>query len=73
VPGIYKYFDVPDIAGLIAPRPLLIEMGVQDTGFFIEEQLMAYDKAHLRRRWRWRGPVVGHASRGACVCQQQGA
>lgn len=47
VPGVYKYFDVPDIAGLIAPRPLLIEMGVQDSGFFIEEQLAAYD--HLKR------------------------
>jgi hypothetical protein len=47
VPFIYKYFDVPDIAGLIAPRPLLIEMGVQDSGFFIEEQLMAY--RHLER------------------------
>lgn len=47
VPGIYKWFDVPDIAGLIAPRPLLIEMGVQDSGFFIEEQLMAF--AHLKR------------------------
>jgi len=47
VPNIYKYFDVPDIAGLIAPRPLLIEAGVQDSGFFIEEQLAAFD--HLQR------------------------
>lgn len=46
-PNVYKHFDVPDIAGLIAPRPLLIEMGVQDSGFFIEEQLAAYD--HLKR------------------------
>jgi hypothetical protein len=42
VPGIYKYFDVHDIAGLIAPRPLLIEMGVQDTCFFIEDQLKGF-------------------------------
>ena len=47
IPGVYRFFDVPDIAGLIAPRPLLIEMGVQDSGFFIEEQLMAFD--HLKR------------------------
>jgi len=42
VPNIYKWLDVPDIAGLIAPRPLLIEMGVHDTGFFIQEQLEAF-------------------------------
>ncbi|NPV48466.1 MAG: prolyl oligopeptidase family serine peptidase [Armatimonadetes bacterium] len=44
VPGIYKYFDVHDIAGLIAPRPLLIEMGVHDTCFFIEDQLASWER-----------------------------
>jgi len=43
VPQIYKYFDVPDIAGLIAPRPLLIEMGVYDTCFLIEDQLAGFE------------------------------
>ncbi|MCE5237973.1 alpha/beta hydrolase family protein [bacterium] len=43
VPQIYKYFDVHDIAGLIAPRPLLIEMGVYDTCFFIEDQLAGFE------------------------------
>jgi len=43
VPQIYKYFDVHDIAGLIAPRPLLIEMGVYDTCFFIEDQLKGFE------------------------------
>ncbi|MEN6304393.1 MAG: hypothetical protein ABFD96_16790 [Armatimonadia bacterium] len=38
---------MPDIAGLIAPRPLLIEAGVQGSGFFIEEQSAAFD--HLQR------------------------
>jgi hypothetical protein len=47
VPGIDKWMDAPDIAGLIAPRPLLIEAGVHDSGFFTEEQLMAFD--HLQR------------------------
>lgn len=42
VPDILKYLDIPDIAGLIAPRPLLIEMGVQDLTFPIEEQLAGF-------------------------------
>ena len=33
MPEIYKYFDTFDIAGLIAPRPLLMEIGKQDTCF----------------------------------------
>ena len=39
VPDIFKYFDTHDIAGLIAPRPLLIEAGIHDTCFPIEDQL----------------------------------
>jgi hypothetical protein len=53
VPGIYKYFDVPDIAGLIAPRPLLIEMGVYDTCFVIEDQLAGF--AALQKIYRAAG------------------
>ena len=33
VPGIYKYFDTFDVAGLIAPRPCLLEMGENDDCF----------------------------------------
>jgi len=47
VPHIYTWFDNFDIASLIAPRPLLVEMGVHDGGFRIEEQLMTVDP--LRR------------------------
>jgi len=43
VPEIYRYLDVSDIAGLIAPRPLLIEMGVHDTCFPIEDQLQGWE------------------------------
>lgn len=42
VPGIFRYFDTHDIAGLICPRPLLVEMGVHDTCFFIEDQLHSF-------------------------------
>jgi hypothetical protein len=44
VPGILRYLDTSDIAGLIAPRPLLIEMGVHDTCFPIEDQLIGYER-----------------------------
>jgi dienelactone hydrolase len=43
VPDIYKYLDTHDIAGLIAPRPLLIEMGIHDTCFFIEDTLQGFE------------------------------
>ena len=33
VPELYRYFDSFDIAGLIAPRPLLLEMGMYDHCF----------------------------------------
>ena len=44
VPDIFKHLDVPDIAGLIAPRPLLIEMGIHDKCFPIEDQLRGYKR-----------------------------
>jgi hypothetical protein len=43
VPGIYRYFDTHDIAGLIAPRPLLLEMGIYDDCFRIEDMLAGYE------------------------------
>jgi hypothetical protein len=43
VPQIFKYFDTADIAGLIAPRPLLIEMGFHDTCFPIEDTLRGFE------------------------------
>lgn len=43
VPYVYKYFDTDDIAGLIAPRPLLLEMGIYDTCFYLQEMLAGYE------------------------------
>ncbi len=42
VPYLYKYADVADISGLIAPRPLLVESGVNDTVFMFEFSREAY-------------------------------
>jgi hypothetical protein len=43
LPNVFKFLDTHDIAGLIAPRPLLIEMGVHDTCFPIEAMLNGYE------------------------------
>ena len=43
VPEVYRYLDTHDIAGLIAPRPLLVEMGVHDTTFPIEDMLSGFE------------------------------
>ena len=42
LPGVYRYADVPDIVGAIAPRPLLIEAGIRDDGFPIETSREAH-------------------------------
>lgn len=43
VPEVYKYFETHDIAGLIAPRPILLEMGIYDSCFYIQDQLKGYE------------------------------
>ncbi|MBQ7474360.1 MAG: dienelactone hydrolase family protein [Clostridia bacterium] len=44
VPGIYRYFDTFDIAGLIAPRPCLMEMGRRDDCFPFEGLLRGWEE-----------------------------
>jgi hypothetical protein len=41
-PGVYEVADVPDLHGLIAPRPLLIEIGSYDNCFMIESAMSCY-------------------------------
>jgi dienelactone hydrolase len=53
LPHLYKYGDVADVAGLIAPRPLLVENGTYDEGFPIEASQRAHE--HLRRIYRAAG------------------
>lgn len=47
LPHQFRWGDVPDVAGLIAPRPLLVESGVHDTCFPIGPVMRAHE--HLRR------------------------
>ncbi len=41
-PGLYKLVDLPDLQGLLAPRPLLINVGAHDTCFLVDTTLKAY-------------------------------
>jgi hypothetical protein len=41
-PGLYALCDVPDLQGLIAPRPLLIEIGVHDDCFRLDSAMSCF-------------------------------
>ena len=43
-PGLFKLVDLPDLQGLLAPRPLLVDIGVYDSCFSIDESTMCYRK-----------------------------
>ncbi len=43
-PGLYKLVDLPDLQGLVAPRPLLIDIGIYDTCFHIDSSIASYKK-----------------------------
>jgi len=42
LPNLYRFADVPDICGLIAPRPLIFENGREDATFDIETAQAAF-------------------------------
>jgi Abhydrolase family len=43
-PGLFKLVDLPDLQGLIAPRPLLIDIGAMDACFLIESSMACFKK-----------------------------
>ncbi len=45
LPGLYQTCDLGDLAGLIAPRPLLMEIGLHDDCFYYEDAIVARDLA----------------------------
>lgn len=47
VPALRRYFDVADVAALIAPRPLLIESGIQDNVFPIDSAIRAFERLKI--------------------------
>lgn len=60
VPGIFQYGDTPDIAALIAPRPLHLNFGDKDSGSPIDEvrrgvQVIAraYEAVHAQEKFSY--------------------
>jgi dienelactone hydrolase len=45
IPGVLKYAEMYDIAGLIAPRAMFVESGTEDTIFPIDATRFAFDRA----------------------------
>ena len=43
-PGLYKLVDLPDLQGLIAPSPLLIDIGLYDSCFRVDSAIKCYNK-----------------------------
>ncbi len=43
-PGLFKLVDLPEAQGLIAPRPLLIDIGVHDTCFNVDTAMKCYEQ-----------------------------
>ena len=41
-PGLYSLVDLPDLQGLLAPRPLLVDIGAEDTTFLIDSAMACY-------------------------------
>jgi hypothetical protein len=43
-PGLYKLVDLPDLQGLLAPRPLLVDIGMYDSCFNVDGAVKCFDK-----------------------------
>ena len=43
-PGLFKLVDLPDLQGLLAPKPLLVDIGVHDTCFVLDNALACFGK-----------------------------
>lgn len=44
IPGIYKYFEMGDLAGMIAPRPLVVVAGREDDIFPIHGVIKSFER-----------------------------
>jgi hypothetical protein len=43
-PGLFKLVDLPDAQGLIAPRPLLVDIAAYDTCFIVDTAMQCYEQ-----------------------------
>ena len=46
-PGLYQLVDLPDLQGLLAPSPLLIDIGTYDTCFQIETAMKCFREVEI--------------------------
>lgn len=44
-PGLFKLVDLPDLQGLLAPMPLLVDIGIHDTCFRVDTAMQCFKKA----------------------------
>lgn len=68
IPGLYRFMDLPDVAGLAAPRSLFVQQCELDTLFTAEgmedacrKLEMIYEKAGCPDQFRYRFYPNGHA------------
>lgn len=52
-PGLYKLVDLPDLQGLLAPKPLLIDIGAYDGCFLVDGAMACFRQ--LKRIYRAAG------------------
>jgi len=43
-PGLYKLVDLPELQGLLAPRPLLVDIGANDSCFKVDTAMECFKK-----------------------------
>jgi hypothetical protein len=67
LPGLHRYLDLPDVASLAAPRPLLVQQCAQDKLFppdgmkaAVEKIAAVYEKAGVGKKFTGRFYDVPH-------------
>jgi dienelactone hydrolase len=43
-PGLYKLVDLPEVQGLLAPKPLLMDIGAYDTCFVVDTAMASFKR-----------------------------
>ena len=43
-PGLFKLVDLPDLQGLLAPRPLLVDIGANDNCFKVDTAMRCFEQ-----------------------------
>lgn len=67
-PGLFELVDLPDLQGLLAPRPLLVDIGIYDDCFLVDSAMAChrqlrtiYDAAGAQEKLELELAPTGHA------------